>query len=203
MSNDKDRASHRREFLSTSAKTLAGATAATLLVGGAASATPVNALPNQAEGTVRACHEAWAARDFEMAARLTSPNLVEHAPLLVVQAHQFMTMMTENSGNPPVDDIKNFLSIFPDASVKIEDIFSSGDKVVYRWSGSGTHTKEFLGIPPTGRKATLEGITIARVANGQVVETWRQFDFMGALQQLGLSERALELMEALGGGSPK
>jgi predicted ester cyclase len=192
--SEKKHAPRRREFLSTSAKTLAGATAASIFASEAlASSPPV--LPN-AEQVVAACQQAFAARDFASASLLTSPNLVEHAPLLVVRAHEFIND-TSTGENPSVEDIKNFLSVFPDAEVKIEDIFSSGDKAVYRWTGSGTHQGEFLGIAPTGKRVTIEGITIARIENGQVVETWRQFEFMGALEALGLTDKALDLMKEL------
>lgn len=183
---------HRREFLSTSAKTLAGATAATILASELASAQP---LPTTTQQTIEDCTKAWAIRDIGMAATLTSPNLVEHAPLLVVRAHDFVR--EGSSEHPPIDDIKNFLSVFPDAEMRIDDIFASEDKAVYRWTGTGTHQGEFLGIAPTGKRVTIQGITIARVENGQVVETWRQFDFMGALEMLGLTDKALDIMKQL------
>jgi predicted ester cyclase len=134
-------------------------------------------------------------RDLGTAATLTSPNLVEHAPLLVVRAHELVK--EGSSEHPPIEDIKNFLSIFPDAQMRIDDIFASEDKAVYRWTGTGTHRGEFMGIAPTGKRVTIEGITIARVENGQVVETWRQFEFMGALETLGLTDKALEIMKEL------
>lgn len=149
------------------------------------------------EDTIKACQAAWQDRDFATAAKLTSPNLVEHSPVLAVQAHK-VSKATKGgkSSHPPVDDIKEFLSVFPDAKVKIEDIFSDGNKVVYRWSGTGTHRGAYMGIPPTRKKVKLEGVTIARVVKGQIVETWRQFDLMSALDQLGLSEAALLLLKS-------
>ena len=190
---EKKHAPQRREFLSTSAKTLAGATAATIFASETL-ASPQPALPN-AEQVVRDCQMAFANRDFAAAAALTSPNLIEHAPLLVVHAHEFVT--SDSKENPAIEDMENFLSVFPDAQVQIQDIFSAGDKAVYRWTGSGTHKGEFLGIAPTGKRVTLEGMTIARVENGQIVETWRQFESLGALDTLGLTDKALEIMKEL------
>ena len=143
---------------------------------------------------VEQCQAAWQKRDLETAAKLTSPQLVEHAPVLVVQAHK-LSQATAKSKHPPVQDIQNFLNVFPDAKVKVEDIFEAGDKVVYRWKGTGTHKGDFLGIKATGKKVTIEGITIARVKNNQIVETWRQFDLIGAMAQLGLDNKALELLK--------
>src|ERR671933_583842 len=40
----------------------------------------------------------------------------------------------------------------------IEEIFSAGDRVVVRWTGSGTHIGEVNGIPPTGKKVRVDAI---------------------------------------------
>ena len=147
---------------------------------------------------VEACQLAWQNRDLETAAKLTSPDLVEHSPVLVTQAHKLLeNAQSAKSDNPPVQDIENFLKVFPDAKVTIEDIFESGDKVVYRWKGSGTQKGDFMGIPATGKTVTMEGMTIARVENDQIVETWRQFDLIGAMAQLGWDSKVLRVLQPL------
>jgi predicted ester cyclase len=79
-----------------------------------------------------------------------------------------------------------FLAAFPDIHLHVEDLFAEGDKLVTRWSAQGTHTGELMGIPPTGRKATIGGIAIDRFENGQSVEHWEIFDQFGLMQQLGV-----------------
>jgi predicted ester cyclase len=79
-----------------------------------------------------------------------------------------------------------FLSAFPDWITRIDDLFAEGDRIVNRWSGQGTHTAPLMGIPPTGRHVTLEGITIFRVENGKVAEEWSQADQLGLMRQLGV-----------------
>ncbi|HYK20964.1 MAG TPA: ester cyclase [Pyrinomonadaceae bacterium] len=148
---------------------------------------------------VQACQTAWQNRDLETAAKLTSPDLVEHSPVLVAQAHRLSQAgQSGKSKHGPVEDIKKFLEVFPDAKVKIEDIFESGDKVVYRWKGTGTHKGDFLGIKATGKTVTVEGMTIARVHNDQIVETWRQFDLIGAMAQLGWESKVLRVLQPIG-----
>ena len=68
----------------------------------------------------------------------------------------------------------------------IDDIFSSGDKVVVRWTGTGTHVGEVNGIPPTGKKISVDAISIHRMAGGRIAETWEVWDTLGFLQQLGV-----------------
>jgi len=75
---------------------------------------------------------------------------------------------------------------FPDVAFTIEDEIAEGDKVVVRTTMRGTHTGEFLGIPPTGRKVTMGTVDIVRIANGKIVEHWGQQDTLGMLQQLGV-----------------
>src|SRR6266849_2137329 len=80
------------------------------------------------------------------------------------------------------------LASFPDLQAKTEDLIAEGDKVVERWTQSGTHTgAAFLGAPASGKQFSVTGISIYRVANGQIVEHWGEMDFLGVLQQLGLA----------------
>lgn len=69
---------------------------------------------------------------------------------------------------------------------QIEDIFSSGDKVTVRWTGSGTHVGEVNGIPPTGKSVSVDAISIHRLQGGKIAETWEVWDTLGFLQQLGV-----------------
>ena len=78
-----------------------------------------------------------------------------------------------------------FLAGFPDLHSTIEDMVSEGDKVVLRWRIEGTHTGEFMGIAPSSKKISLDITEIFRVANGQLVEAWDQFDRLGLMQQIG------------------
>ena len=69
---------------------------------------------------------------------------------------------------------------------QVEDIFSTDDKVVGRWTGSGTHTGEINGIPPTGKQISVDAISIHRCKDGKIAETWEVWDTLGFLQQLGV-----------------
>ena len=75
---------------------------------------------------------------------------------------------------------------FPDLRVTIEDQFAEGDRVATRWTARGTHTGAFQGIPPTGKRGSMTGIDIDRIADGRVVECWVNSDDLGLLQQLGV-----------------
>lgn len=75
---------------------------------------------------------------------------------------------------------------FPDLVRTVEDMVAEGDKVVARWTSTGTHTGPFMGLPPTGKAVTTTGITIFRLNGaGRIVEEWSETDMVGMLQQVG------------------
>jgi steroid delta-isomerase-like uncharacterized protein len=81
--------------------------------------------------------------------------------------------------------IGGFRAAFPDLHLTIEDTIVQGDKLVFRWSWTGTHKGEFLGIPPSGKKVASNGMSIVRLAGGKIVEAWNASDDLGLMQQLG------------------
>jgi predicted ester cyclase len=68
----------------------------------------------------------------------------------------------------------------------IEDMIAEGEKVVVRWTNSGTHVGEFFGIPPTQKSFQIAGIDIHRLQAGRMAEHWHVVDVFGMLQQLGV-----------------
>jgi predicted ester cyclase len=74
----------------------------------------------------------------------------------------------------------------PDFQIRIEDILAEGDRVAVRWSGHGTHTREFRDRPPTGRRIEHRGIDIIRLDGDQLAEFWPMADILGVSRQLGL-----------------
>ena len=84
------------------------------------------------------------------------------------------------------EGVLDMLSAFSDRQVKIADQVVAGDKVVSRWQATGVHAGEFNGIPATGRRVSLTGISIDRIAGGRIVESWEVTDDAGLLRQLGV-----------------
>lgn len=78
------------------------------------------------------------------------------------------------------------LSAFNPLRFTVEDMIAEGDRVVVRWSNTGTHSGNFIGIPPTGKTATTAGIDIHVVRDGRMAEHWHVVDQLAMLQQLGL-----------------
>jgi len=79
-----------------------------------------------------------------------------------------------------------YLAAFPDLHFAFEDYIAEGDQVVVRWTSTGTHKGELMGIPPTGKQFSATGIEIYRFEGGKIVEHWLASDQLGMLQQLGV-----------------
>jgi len=80
-----------------------------------------------------------------------------------------------------------YRSAFPDLHLTIHDQVAEGDKVVTRWSATGTHNGPLMGIAATHKHATVQGVDINRYENGKIVEGWITYDMLGLLQQLGVA----------------
>lgn len=73
-----------------------------------------------------------------------------------------------------------------DVRTTIDDMITEDDKVVTRWTTRGTHDKgEMLGVPPTGKRIEVTGITVNRISGGKIAEDWTVWDSLGLLRQLG------------------
>jgi steroid delta-isomerase-like uncharacterized protein len=81
--------------------------------------------------------------------------------------------------------VEKLRGAFPDIHVTIEDGFASGDKVAARWSATMTHEGDQLGIPASGKRVCITGITIARITNGQVVQGWDSWDQFTMMREIG------------------
>ena len=70
----------------------------------------------------------------------------------------------------------------------IEDIIAEEDKVWVHITETMTHTGEYRGIAPTGKKITFPSVWINRIVDGKVVEGWEVYDLLDFLKQLGVIE---------------
>jgi predicted ester cyclase len=86
--------------------------------------------------------------------------------------------------------IAYFEAVFPGYWLETQDVLADGDEIAVRMMIHGTHQGELMGIPPTGKTVTFEGIIIYRLADGKIVEHWMQVDTTSMLQQIGATAAA-------------
>ncbi len=82
--------------------------------------------------------------------------------------------------------VAEFRQGFPDFRNSVDIQVAEGNTVATRFTSTGTHRGAFMGVEPTGKKLTWTGITIDRISDGKIVESWANWDMMGMMQQLGV-----------------
>lgn len=113
--------------------------------------------------------------NFELVDELITADYDAHTPIGVFEglkgAKQFASGLRE---------------AFPDLDVEVKEQVAEGDKVATLWRARGTHQGNFGGIPATGKSMEINGITMFRVADGKVLESWGFADMMSLMKQLGV-----------------
>ena len=86
------------------------------------------------------------------------------------------------------DTVEVFKLGFPDLKIKFDDILGDGDKVMCKFTVTGTHKESFLNIPATGKKIEYEEVNIVRLRDEKIIEHWAVADIYSLLQKLTGSE---------------
>ena len=77
------------------------------------------------------------------------------------------------------------VAAFPDLQVTVEDLVAEGNRVVARVTVHATHEGALMGMTPTGRQVSFEGIDIFEVEDGRIVGRWNLRTLLSLMQQLG------------------
>ncbi|MFE9352948.1 ester cyclase [Streptomyces olivaceoviridis] len=128
----------------------------------------------------RRLHDAVHTGDLETVSKaideIVAPDLLFHAPVpMGATGAQALKRVWEA-----------LLRAFPDLRVEIEDEIAEGDKVVFRNTVTGTHQREYQGLPATGRPVRYQEIFVLRFADGRVAEIWGVVDVLTQMRQLGM-----------------
>ena len=124
----------------------------------------------------RLIEEVYNEDNLDAVDELMAPDIFNHA---AVPEHQL-----------GIDGFKHVIkwvhTFSSDVHYGIDDIIAEGDKVAVRMTHSGTHTGSVRGIPPTGKRFSVDYVHWFRLANGKVAELWAVRDDLSRLEQLGL-----------------
>ncbi|MDX2439670.1 MAG: ester cyclase [Desulfobacterales bacterium] len=132
---------------------------------------------------IKQLHHIWNSGEMELIAEVYSPDFIVHWPrgFKVNESHGFDGVR---------NTIKNIHLAIPDWHEEVKDIIIGDDKVVTRYTSTGTHLGTYAGIEGTGKKISLDEISIYRIEKGRVVEQWCLSDDVSTLLTLGLLEEA-------------
>src|SRR5260370_16857622 len=125
----------------------------------------------------RLYEEVWNKRRFEVVKELVFPSHALTGPNFV-----------GSSIGPEAykEQVLLFVTGFPDLHFAVEDLIAEGDKVVSCWIISGTHKGEFMGVPATNRKVSIDGITIHQMSNGKIMDSNVSWDVWVMLQHFAV-----------------
>jgi steroid delta-isomerase-like uncharacterized protein len=85
------------------------------------------------------------------------------------------------------DFVRGLRVAFPDGVFSIDrQIIAEETRTAVYWSFKGTHKGPFLGVPPTGKVVTDQGIDIIHFASGKITDIWANEDAFGLMKQLGV-----------------
>jgi steroid delta-isomerase-like uncharacterized protein len=122
----------------------------------------------------RAFEEILSRGRFELTEQLYAKDFVNHG------LHSDASLEEDQAA------LKGWHQAFPDIAIRAEKLIAEGDLVTIYWVASGTNTGAGNGLPATGKKAELAGITIWRIVDNKIKEEWSAFDQLSMMQQLGL-----------------
>ena len=132
-------------------------------------------MPADAEAVVRRFYE-----------ELCNGRQLDLAGELLTQGHRYHDPNSPAAVGP--EAMAEIVSVYQngvEGHWNIRDILSTGDRVAVRWTGTGRHTGDVMGIAATGSTVEVEAISIHRLENGRIAETWTVWDTLGFLRQLG------------------
>lgn len=164
---------------------LSGAVLAVTLY--ASQATAQNLTPPAPEGTV--AYNEWLGRTFSevLLNERSQDRRIEILNVIVAEDYIQHNPLVPEGRQGLIDFIPVIYQAMPDARFKLHDVFATEDRVVTRWTWTGTLTGEgFLGIAPRGQKVEFDVIDVWSVRDGQLYEHWDQFDWPRAFVQLGV-----------------
>jgi steroid delta-isomerase-like uncharacterized protein len=139
----------------------------------------------------RLYEQVWNKRRLEVVDGLVSPSHALNDP--IVSGSQIGPELYKRR-------VVEFTTSFPDLRFTIEDVIAEKGKAVVCWTFAGTHKAEFMKIPATGKKVSVEGITIHVIANGKILDSYARWDVLSLLRQLGNAPH-LEKVIAAGGSN--
>jgi predicted ester cyclase len=78
-----------------------------------------------------------------------------------------------------------FWGAFPDIEQTIEEVVAEGNKVALRFTMRATHSGNFMGTAPTGKRIEVTGMGLLHIVDGKATIFQEEIDMMGLMEQIG------------------
>lgn len=125
----------------------------------------------------RAVEAIWNRGELDVADALFATNYINHDGLIpdLIRGPEAIKV-----------SVALYRTAFPNLRITVEELTADGDTVLLRWTAHRAPTADRSGDASMSTAGTLTGTLTSRLAGGQIVESWVQWDREGALAQLGL-----------------
>jgi steroid delta-isomerase-like uncharacterized protein len=110
--------------------------------------------------------------NFQVAGQIYAPDFVNHGQ------HRDASLAEDQAA------VHAEKAACPDLRMTVSQMVAEGDLVTVVWTFQGTHTgARYYGLPATGTRIQLRGITVWRIVDGKIREEWTSFDRLGMFIQ--------------------
>jgi steroid delta-isomerase-like uncharacterized protein len=82
--------------------------------------------------------------------------------------------------------LNNFFAAFPDLNFELKSSFISGNWYCAEWVWSGTHKVDMPGLPATGKRFSIRGVSVGELKEGKIKRSSDYYNKMDFLQQVGI-----------------
>ncbi|MBV8430866.1 MAG: ester cyclase [Solirubrobacterales bacterium] len=155
-------------------------------------ATSAPSASTAAEASRRLVEETFNHGNLAIIDQLVAPQFVDHDPGQPARLRSLR--------GPAVlrETVQMYRAAFPDVQMTVDEVIAQGDKVALRWHGEGTHRGPLEGMAPTGTRGTVTGIFMQQWKDGQLIESWGEWDNLGLARQLGAAPPEGSVGEKIG-----
>ena len=119
--------------------------------------------------------EVWNQGAVEACDEIFSEDFFGHLPIMEVHGPEEFKNL-----------VRIYRNAFPDVHFNLDFQVAEEDKVVSRYTWSGTHQGEFYGIPATGKQVSWTATATFRISDGKIREAWLNTDRWGLMEQFGV-----------------
>jgi steroid delta-isomerase-like uncharacterized protein len=145
-------------------------------------AAPLAAEPALADRVLEARNKAIAAKVFE---EIFNQGRFEVADAIYAPGFRNHGLKRDMDLRQDQDAVHAEKHAFPDLHMSVDRMVAEGDLVSVLWTFRGTHTASgYAGLPATGTRIEMRGITIWRIVDGRITDEWSSFNELGAYAQV-------------------
>jgi len=139
----------------------------------------------------KAWTRAWAGGDFSVFESIVAPDYKRHS----------------KSGDESLEEVAEQARVqheaFSDYEMNVLTAIEGDNVVAVHWQSSGTHTGEFMGVPPTGKRVTVTGASFIKHKDGLITEesvVWDPRDMLSSMSIWHLGDQRSSRRKAADGG---